>query len=107
MDAGKVLKSDDLIAKVKIIPDLVTLNVAESRLNVAKIKVADAKKHCDRRRKLFKKGIIAETEFQKYEVALESANEELAAARNNLQLVKNGIAKSMGADHQYADSLHH
>jgi HlyD family secretion protein len=94
--AGQMVKSNDLIARVKIIPDLVTLNLAESRLNVAKIKVADAKKHCDRRRKLFQKGIIAETEFQQYEVAFESAKEELAAARTNLQLVKEGIAKSMG-----------
>lgn len=96
-DAGQVVKAGDLIAKVEIIPDLVTLNMAESRLKVAKIKVADAKKNCDRRRKLFKKGIISETEFQKYEVASDSANEELTAARTNLQLIKKGIAKSMGA----------
>ena len=96
VEAGQTVKEKDLIARVKIIPDLVTLNRAESRLNVAKIKVTDAKKHCDRRRKLFKKGIISETEFQQYEVAHESAREELAAARTNLQLVKEGIAKSMG-----------
>ena len=96
-NAGQVVKTGDLIAKVKIIPDLVTLNVAESRLNMARIKVADARKHRDRRHKLFKKGIISETEFQSFEVAYESANEELAAARTNLQLVKDGIAKSMGS----------
>lgn len=96
VEAGQPVKTGDLIAQVRIIPDLVTLNLAESRLNVAKIKVADAKKHCDRRRTLFKKGIISETEFQQYEVAYESAKEELAAAGTNLQLVKEGIAKSMG-----------
>jgi len=48
-------------------------------------------------RALFKKGIISESEFQTYEVAYDSAKEELAAAQTNLQLVKEGIAQSRGA----------
>jgi HlyD family secretion protein len=93
---GDKVKEGDLLAKVKIIPDLVNLNKAESRLNMAKIKLEDAKKSCDRRQKLFKKGIIAESEFQEYEMAYDSAKEELIAAETNLQLVKEGIAKTMG-----------
>jgi HlyD family secretion protein len=97
VEAGKKVKQGDLLAKVKIIPDLVNLNKAESRVKIAKIKLDDAKKSCDRRRALYKKGIIAESEFQEFEVVYNSAKQEMIAAETNLQLVKDGIAKTMGA----------
>ena len=96
VEAGDRVNEGDLLAKVEIIPDLVNLNKAESRLKIARIQLTDTKKSCDRRRKLFKKGIIAESELQQYEVAYDSAREELIAAETNLELVKEGIAKTMG-----------
>ena len=96
VEAGDTVKNGELLAKVKIIPDMVNLNQAESRLNMAKIKLRDAKISCDRWRKLFQKGIIAESEFQEYDMTYNSAKEELKAAKTNLQLVKEGIAKAMG-----------
>lgn len=96
VEAGDRVKEGDLLAKVEIIPNLVNLNKAESRLKIARIQAADTKKSCDRRRKLFKKGIIAESELQQYEVAYDSAREELVTAETNLELVKEGIAKTMG-----------
>ena len=96
VEAGERVKAGDLLAKVDIIPDLVNLNKAESRLKIARIQVDDTKKSCDRRRKLFKKGIISESDLQQYEVAYSSAQEELVAAETNLEMVKEGIAKTMG-----------
>jgi len=96
VETGDRVKEGDLLAKVDIIPDLVNLNKAESRLKIARIQVDDTKRSCDRRRKLFKKGIIAESDLQQYEVAYSSAREELIAAETNLELVKEGIAKNMG-----------
>src|SRR6187551_3776401 len=37
VEAGKMIKKGDVIAKVRIIPNMVALNEAESRLNRAKI----------------------------------------------------------------------
>jgi HlyD family secretion protein len=96
VEAGDRVREGDLLAKVEIIPNLVNLNQAESRLKMARIQLEDTKKSCDRRRKLYKKGIIAESELQQYEVAYNSAQEELVAAETNLELVKEGIAKTMG-----------
>ena len=96
VEAGDRVKEGDLLAKVEIIPDLVNLNKAESRRKIARIQVDDTQKSWDRRRKLFKKGIIAESELQQYEVAYNSARQELVAAETNLELVKEGIAKTMG-----------
>ena len=97
VQAGDLVKEGDLLAKVEIIPDLVNLNKAESRLKIARIQVSDAKKSWDRRRKLFEKSIISESDLQQYEVAHNSAIEELKAAETNLELVKKGIAKGMGS----------
>ena len=96
VEAGDRVKEGDLLAKVDIIPDLVNLNKAESRLKIARIRVDDAKKSCDRHLKLFEKGIISESDLQQYEVAYSSAREELVAAETNQELVKEGIAKTMG-----------
>jgi HlyD family secretion protein len=93
IEAGDMVKTGDLLANIKIIPNLVDLNKAESRVNMAKIKLKDAKSSWDRRRTLFQKGIIPESEMDEYEVVYRSAREELTAAETNLQLVKDGIAK--------------
>jgi len=96
VEAGDMLKKRDLIAKVRIIPDMVNLNMAESRLNQAKIKVKDAKRSWERRKNLFERGIISASEIEAYELAYSSAEEELTAAESNLQLIREGIAKSLG-----------
>jgi len=43
VEAGENVKKGDVIAKVKIIPDMVNLNNAESRVNKAKINLQDKK----------------------------------------------------------------
>ena len=43
VEAGDIVKSGDLIARVRIIPDMSTLNSAESRVNIAKIALDDSK----------------------------------------------------------------
>lgn len=96
VEAGDSVNQGDLLARVKIIPDLVNLNQAESRLKKARIRMDDAKKSCDRSEKLFKKGIIAESELQEDELDYNTAQEEVIAAETNLELVKDGIAKTMG-----------
>ncbi|MGM0498092.1 MAG: efflux RND transporter periplasmic adaptor subunit, partial [Bacteroidota bacterium] len=93
---GDTVKEGDRIAKVKIIPDMVNLNNARSRVNKANISYEDAKKEFDRQKKIYEKGVIPEAEYQKYKVALENAKEELEAAKNNLQLIKEGAIDKQG-----------
>jgi HlyD family secretion protein len=95
---GQSVKNGDPIARVKVIPNMVSLNQAESRLNKARIDVEDTKTSYDRWGKLIDKGIVPESEFQKYEMAYIKAKEELSAAETNLQLIKDGIAKNRGGD---------
>lgn len=90
VEAGDVVKKGTLIATVKIIPDMVNLNNAENRLNRAKIDLDRAKKDFNRNEPLYKDGVISSAAFQEFEVGLKNAEEELAAAKDNLELIREG-----------------
>ena len=91
--AGDFVKKDQVIAKIKIIPDMVNLNNAENRLNRAKLNFDDAKVDFDRQQKLYDQKVISFEEYKKAKVGYDSAKEELSAAENNLDLIKNGVTK--------------
>lgn len=96
VEAGEKVRSGDVIAKIRIIPDLVNLNNAEGRLERAKIAYDDSKLNFDRQEKLFKQGVIAETDFQTSQVAYKNARQELDAAEANLELIREGVNKRSG-----------
>jgi HlyD family secretion protein len=97
VEPGEMVKEGDLIARIKIIPNMVNLNNAESRVNQAEINLADAKLEYDRMKELLEKGVIPRAEFEDVELAYNSAKQELEAAENNLQLILEGETKSNSA----------
>lgn len=95
VEAGDFVKQGDIIAKVRIIPNMENLNNAESSVNKAKINLNDAKIEYDRQKELFDKQVISKSEFQKYLTAYNRANEGMEFAENNLQLIKEGVTKNL------------
>lgn len=93
VEAGDKVEKNQVIARIKIIPDMVTLNTAETRLNRAKINFEDSRNDFERQQGLFDKNVISYEEFKNAKVAYDSAKEELTAAENNLELIKNGVTK--------------
>lgn len=93
LEAGQMVKTGDIIAKVKIIPDMVTLNNAESRVNRAQLNYEDAKIDYERQHELYEKKVIPYEEYQKAQLAFNTSREELSAAENNLELIKKGVTK--------------
>jgi HlyD family secretion protein len=91
--AGDFVKKDQVIAKIKIIPDMVNLNNAETRLNRAKLGYDDAKIDFDRQQKLYDQKVISYEEYKRAKVAYDESKEELSAAENNMDLIKNGVTK--------------
>ena len=94
IEAGKKIKMGDVIARVKIIPDMVTLNGAESRVNRAKLNLDDARIDFDRQTELYSKQVISKEEMQKAKLTFNSAKEESEAAENNLELIRKGVTKN-------------
>lgn len=96
VEAGQTVKKGDMIAKVRIIPNMINLNEAESRLNRAKINRDDAERNYARQKALYDSKVIAAAELQSFEVAMKTARESVDAAENNLQLIREGITKKAG-----------
>lgn len=92
-EAGQKVKAGDVLAKVKVIPEMGTLNSAESRVNVARINLSQIQREYDRTRQLFDGKVIAREEFEKMETELKRAKEEVQNAQDNLEIVRDGIAR--------------
>jgi HlyD family secretion protein len=97
IEAGKQVRKGDLIARIKIIPNMVELNNAESRLNKAKINYEDSRTVYERQKKVYEQGVIPEAEFQQFRLSYMNALEEQETAESNLQLIKEGVSKKSGS----------
>src|SRR4029079_13023627 len=84
VEAGQVVKQGDLVAKVRVIPNMVSLSAGEARINQAQITIENAEREKNRQKKLYDEGTVARSVFQNAETAWKSAQEELAAARDNI-----------------------
>lgn len=93
-EAGQTVKEGEVIAKVKVIPDLGTLNSAESRVRLAEVNGEQAETDYARSKKLYDQQLISADEYDQVKLALEQAREEIQAARDNLQIVKEGITQA-------------
>ena len=93
-EAGETVKKGEVIAKVKVIPELGTLNSAESRVRLAEINARQNETDFERMKTLFDKKLISNEEYEKSEVSLKQAREELQTAKDNLEIVKEGITKN-------------
>ena len=93
-EAGETVKSGEVIAKVKVIPELGQLNSAESRLRLAEMNAKQAENEFGRNEQLYKEKLISREEYEQAEVSVKQAREELQTAKDNLQIVKEGITQS-------------
>jgi HlyD family secretion protein len=93
-EAGQAIKKNEVIAKVKVIPELGTLNSAESRVRLAEINAAQGEIDFSRNEKLHADHLISDEEFEKSRVSVSQTREELQTARDNLEIVKEGITKN-------------
>lgn len=92
--AGQSIMKGEVIAKVKVIPELGTLNSAESRVRLAQINTKQADIEFARVKKLFDDKLISREEYEKSEVSAKQAKEEFSTAKDNLEIVKEGITKN-------------
>jgi len=101
-EAGQLIKAGDIIAKVKVVPDIAQLNSAESRLNTTEINLEQAQNNFDRVEKLFTSGVSSKEAYEQAQAQLKTAKEDYNNAQENLQIIKEGISKSTA---QYSNTL--
>lgn len=93
-EAGQKVTAGEIIARVKVIPEMVQLNSAESRVNVADISLKQIESTFKRDEQLFKQGIMTAEEYDVSKANYMKAKEEYANAQNALEIVRDGIAKN-------------
>ena len=93
-EAGQSIRKGEVIAKVKVIPELGQVNSAESRVRLAEINEKQAQTDFDRIEKLFKDKLISREDFEKSEVALKQSHVEVQTAKDALEIIKEGITKN-------------
>lgn len=93
-EAGESVQAGDIIARIQVVPDMVTLSSAESRVERARLAADQSQINWERDKKLYESQVISREEFEKVELQYKNDQEELRAAQDNLSLVRTGITKS-------------
>lgn len=93
-EAGQMVKKGEVIAKVKVIPELGQLNSAESRVRLAEMNGRQAETDLARMEKLYRDKLVSNEEYEKTLLSTRQAREEIQAAKDNLEIVKEGITKN-------------
>lgn len=111
VEAGATVKSGDLIALVKVVPNVNSLTSAKNNINAVRTEVETARLALEsqknifkRQEELFKKGVISANEFDNaelaYNQALQRYNQEkvnLVGAQQTFDIVKTGTTSGLGA----------
>ena len=91
---GDYVNAGDVIAKVKVIPDMGSLSSAESRVRLAEINLQQAQVDYNREENLHNQKLVSDDEFDKSRQSLRQAQEEKKAAIDALQVVRDGVSQS-------------
>ena len=93
-EPGDYVNAGDVIAKVKVIPDMGQLSSAEARVRLSEINLKQAQIDYDREENLYNMKLVSADEYDKIKQALQQAKEEKVAAIDALQVVRDGVSKS-------------
>ncbi|MCQ2074520.1 MAG: efflux RND transporter periplasmic adaptor subunit [Bacteroidaceae bacterium] len=93
-EAGQQVQKDEVIAKLKVIPDMNSLSSAQSRVRLSEINLQQAQVNYDREKALFDRNMVSAEEMDKVSQALAQAKEERAGAQDALEVIRDGVSSS-------------
>ena len=89
---GDKVETGQLLAKIKIVPDAVSVSRAEASVETARINFNNAKQELERQKKLYNQQVISQQAYNRFLLDFKLAEQELAAARENLQVIREGAS---------------
>jgi HlyD family secretion protein len=93
-EPGQYVQQGEVIARVKVIPDMGQLSNAEARVRLSDINLKQAQVNFNREENLYNQKLVSADEFDKIKQALHQAKEEKMAAEDALQVVRDGVSKA-------------
>ena len=95
VEGGDYVKTGDLLARIKVVPNLNALNDAKNGINEAKIALDDQKRNLDRQKALFDKGVISQVDLERAQVSFDQAKQAYGAANQRYDIVKTGTTRGL------------
>ena len=96
VEEGAVVKNGDLIATVRVVPNVASLNSATGRVKSARLTYNNAKVSYERNKKLFEKDVISRQDFESSELSYNNAKLSLSNAESDLEIIKKGSTSGLG-----------
>ena len=93
-EAGEQVKENEIIAKLKVIPDMTSLSSAESRVRLSELNLKQARTDYEREKALYDKKLVSAEEYDKIVQAYDQAKEERAAAQDALEVIRDGVSST-------------
>ena len=93
VEGGDYVKSGDLLAKIKVVPNLNALNDARNGIEDAKINLADQRRNYERQLSIFNKGVIAQADLDRAQVTYDQAKQAYSAANKRFDIVNTGTTR--------------
>jgi len=96
-EAGQSVREGEVIARIKVIPEIVQLSSAESRLRLSDIALEQAEPFFARQENLYNSGVISLEEYQRAQADIRRSREEREYAAENLELIRRGISSRLAS----------
>jgi len=90
VEEGDKVKTGDLLAKIKVVPNEQNLNAAEGRVANSKIVLKNAQVEFKRNKNLFDKGIISKQDFDNVQLRYNQSKLDVSNAVSDLQIIRLG-----------------
>ena len=93
-EAGQTVEKNEVIAKLKVIPEMSQLSSAQSRVRLSEVNLKQAQTNYDREKKLFDQQLVSAEAFDQVAQALRQAKEEYNASVESLEIIRDGVSSS-------------
>lgn len=93
---GQEVNVGDVIARVEVIPDMSSLNIANSEVKTAKLQLEETQREFNRTKSLYGKGVVSKEEYEMMSNRLDLAKESLAKAKSSEDIVLKGSSTRTG-----------
>ncbi|MBO2543941.1 efflux RND transporter periplasmic adaptor subunit [Salegentibacter agarivorans] len=97
IEAGEKVKAGDLIAKIRVIPNVNSLQSAKDAVATARINLENEKKTFERQKSLFEKGVISQNDFDNAEANFKRMQQNFRSAEQNFEIVQTGTTSGIGS----------
>jgi HlyD family secretion protein len=96
VEAGDNVEVGDMIAQLKVVPNITSLNSAKNQVRQSKINLENEKKIFSRQKELYEKGVISINDFDLARNSYDNALQTVKAAEENLEIISTGTTQDAG-----------